>query len=84
MIRRLDGLIHQPWMRWVPQLLTGWVCDLYDHCLGMTWDEIRRTRHGKQHYWQRHWGFRQVRTFNTNSATSTIPGAEVTYKQVDW
>jgi hypothetical protein len=42
MIGRLDGLIHQPWLRWVPRLLTGWVCDLWDHQLGMSWDEIRR------------------------------------------
>ncbi len=82
-IEKLDNLIHHPRLTWVPRLLTGWVCDLWDHKLGMSWDEIRRTRHGKQNYWQRYWGFDQVRTFSANSATSTIPGAKVTYKQVD-
>ncbi len=75
MIRRLDGLIHQPWLKWVPRLLTGWVCDLYDHHLGMTWDEIRRTRHGKQHYWQRYWGFSQVRTFSADE--NDLPDEEI-------
>lgn len=83
MIERLDNLIHQPVMKWVPRLLTSWVCDLWDHKLGLSWDEIRCTRHGKQNYWQRYWGWDQVRTFSANTATSTIPGAEVVYKRVD-
>jgi hypothetical protein len=65
MIRRLDSLIHQPWLRWIPRLLTGWVCDLRDHQFGMSWDEIRRTRHGKQPYWTRYRGSAsQARTFS--------------------
>ncbi len=63
MIRRLDGLIHQPWLKWVPHLLTGWVCDLYDHQLGR--DEIRRTCHG----------FSQARTFSADE--NDLPDEEI-------
>jgi hypothetical protein len=46
-IQRLDSLIHHPRMAWMPRILTGWICDVMDHQLGMTWAEIRRARHGK-------------------------------------
>jgi len=76
-LRRLDDLVHHPRMRWVPRLFTGWVCDLWDHRMGATWDEVRRTRHGKQSYLRRYWGSGQTRTFNANTANGS---AKVTIK----
>jgi hypothetical protein len=74
----LDNLIHQPRMAWVPRPLTGWVCDVMDWKLGLSWDEIRRARHGKRPGYtnQLDW----VNVTAKSSTASTLGNVTVHYK----
>ena len=74
----LDNLIHQPRMGWVPRPLTSWVCDVMDWKLGLSWDEIRRARHGTlpRYTNQLDW----VNVAAKSSTTNTLGNVTVHYK----
>jgi hypothetical protein len=78
MIERFDNLIHHPRTRWLPRPLTSWVCDLMDRRLGLSWDEIRRSRHGRRSRLAN-----PIDWFSSAGTSSTIGDANVTYNLLD-
>jgi hypothetical protein len=44
LVALLDTLVHQVPLKWLPYRWTAWICELEDHRLGLSWEEIRANR----------------------------------------